>query len=82
MKRFNHNGLWDMLHNPDYANGGFAQSDAALDELATDLHSYCREGKDLAERTRTLRFARIELATAFVIADHGAKKKRGGLCAH
>jgi hypothetical protein len=51
-----------MLRNPNHAGNGSAEADTALDEFVTEIHDYCRQEKDLAERTCTLRFVRSELA--------------------
>ena len=56
MKRFIHTRLWAMLMNPKHEKKGFAVVDAVLSEFTVELQNYCRGEKDLAERTRTLRF--------------------------
>jgi len=61
MRSFIHTKLWNMLCEPCNANNGF---DTALSEFAVDLQTYCRGESSLAERTRTLRFARSELEIA------------------
>lgn len=74
MKKFDYLGLWSMLRNPD-ATAGIAQADAVLDEFVQELTGYCRGEKDLAERTRTLRFTRCFLTTANGRSHNGAGKK-------
>jgi len=66
MRFFTHTGLWNILSNPDNTNNDFVQADAdaALSEFTSELIGYCREKSDPAERIRTLRFARSELAIA------------------
>ena len=77
MKKFNYTGLWTVIRNPETAPSGTEEPAAALDEFADELHDYCRREKDLAERTRTLRFAQSELTVAQEHIHTGAGKKCG-----
>ncbi len=65
MKNFDQSGLWNILRDPE-ATVGVEQADDVLGKFATELHRYCREEKDLAERHRTLTLAR-----SFIIAPQG-----------
>jgi DNA repair ATPase RecN len=77
MKRIIHRELLKIFSNTETAEDDAKYT--ALSEFADELHDYCRREKDLAERTRTLRFARSELATAQGRIIHtGAGKKCGG----
>jgi hypothetical protein len=62
MKRFDYTGLRVMFRTPGQEIDGSIQPDAVPDEFIAEIQEYCRQEKDLAERTRTLRFARSELA--------------------
>ena len=62
MKRIIHRELLKIFSNIETAEDD--AKDTALSGFAAELHGYCRREKDLAERTRTLRFARSELAIA------------------
>ena len=75
MKNFYHTELWKIIRNSETATGCTVEPAAALDEFVAELHDYCRKEKDLAELTRTLRFARSELATAQERIYTGAGKK-------
>ena len=66
-----------MFMNPKHEKKGFAAADAVLSEFTVELQNYCRGEKDLAERTRTLRFTRSELTTTPGMDMHGAGKKYG-----
>ena len=60
MKRIIHKELLDIFSHTEAAEDD--AKDIALGEFADELTDYCRKEEDLAERTRTLRFARSELA--------------------
>lgn len=70
MKNLEQSGLWAMLRNPE-TTAGIAQADAALNEFAIELHRFCRDEKDLAERHHTLTFARGLLTAP---REHGQKQ--------
>ena len=59
MKRFTDTLLWSMFDRNAIVPA--VELQAALDIFITDLHSYCRSEKNMAERTRTLNYARHEL---------------------
>lgn len=73
MKKFTHTGLWGMLPVP--ATGITEESDAVLDEFASELHAYCRQERDLPARIRTLRFAHTELTLAQGYIQNGEGEK-------
>ncbi|GHV05208.1 hypothetical protein FACS189416_4580 [Bacteroidia bacterium] len=73
MKRIIHRELLNIFSHTESAEDD--AKDIALGEFADELQSYCRQEKDLAERTRTLRFARSELAVAQERIHTGAGKK-------
>ncbi|GHU55155.1 hypothetical protein FACS189411_03090 [Bacteroidia bacterium] len=72
MKRIIHRELLNIFSHTESAED--EAKDIALGEFADELQSYCRQEKDLAERTRTLRFARSELAVAQERIHTGAGK--------
>jgi hypothetical protein len=61
MKRFNFRELLEIISHTETA--GDDAKDIAFCEFAEELTGYCRTEKNLAERTRTLRFTRAELMT-------------------
>ena len=74
MKRFTDTLLWSMFDCNAIVPA--VELQAALDIFITDLHSYCRSEKNMAERTRTLNYARHELVVAAEesrIPDSGEK---------
>lgn len=74
MKRFTDTLLWSMFDRNAIVPA--VELQAALDIFITDLHSYCRSEKNMAERTRTLNYARHELVVAAEesrIPDSGEK---------
>lgn len=62
MRRFDDTGLWEFLKNfentPASINAGL---DTLLERFAAYLHEYCREEKSIAEKTRSLNYAKSEL---------------------
>lgn len=62
MRRFDDTGLWEFLKNfentPASINAGL---DTLLERFAAYLHTYCREEKSIAEKTRSLNYAKSEL---------------------
>lgn len=77
MKKFHHLQLWAMIRNLIQASDSNSQLDAVLGNFTEELHKYCREEKDLAECTRTLRFAHSELT--FVMESFTAETKKKNL---
>ena len=75
MKRIIHSGLLKIFSNIETAEDD--AKDTVLSGFADELHDYCRREKDLAERTRTLRFAQSELTVAQEHIHTGAGKKCG-----
>ena len=63
MRRFNNMGLWHIIKS---SGNSFATMDLddLLDEFVSELHNYCRIEKNIAERTRSLDYARSELLVA------------------
>lgn len=70
MKNFDKSELWSVLHDPE-ATASIALADATLDKFTDELHNYCREEEDLAERHRTLTFARGFLSSPHDGAQDG-----------
>lgn len=63
MRRFDDTGLWQVLKAYDnHSNILPAGLNEVLDEFVRDLHAYCREEKNIAEKTRSLTYARSELS--------------------
>jgi len=75
MKKFNQIELWKLLCNSKQGTSVSENTDTAIEEFAVELHSYCRQDKDLAERTRTLRYAHSELTATREKIHTGAGKK-------
>lgn len=62
MKRFDDTGLWEVLKNfEDPPSAMNTRLDVLLDKFVKYLHDYCREEKSIAEKTRSLNYARAEL---------------------
>lgn len=74
MRRFDNTGLWKLLqasgHSPTALT---AELDSVLEEYVVELHGYCREEMNMAERTRSLNYARSELEA---YADKYESKKQ------
>ena len=64
MKRFNDTRLWEVLKSSDDMPCTSKELDEYLDEFIVELHNYCRTEKNIAERTRSLDYARSELLVA------------------
>lgn len=64
MKRFNYTRLWETLKSSDDLSCKSRELDEYLDEFIVELHNYCRAEKNIAERTRSLDYARSELLVA------------------
>ncbi len=67
MKRFDDTRFWEIIETYD-SNPAVAtvELDGILDEFIAGLHTYCRDEKNIAERTRILNYYRgIELVTGF-----------------
>ncbi|MDR0540784.1 MAG: hypothetical protein LBH19_01070 [Dysgonamonadaceae bacterium] len=62
MERIIHRELLEIFSHTETA--GDDAKDTTLGEFADELTDYCRKEEDLAQRTRTLRFARSELVIA------------------
>lgn len=67
MKRFEHLGLWTMIRDTESTTDGSAQSEAVIEEFATELYDYCENENNLTERMRTLQFVLVEFKIAL---DH------------
>lgn len=62
MRRFDNTALWKVLKTYDnLSNVITAGLDEALDEFVVTLHKYCREERCIAEKTRSLNYAKSEL---------------------
>ena len=64
MKRFNYTRLWEVLKSSGDLPRTSKELDEYLDEFIVELHNYCRTEKNIAERTRSLDYARSELLVA------------------
>jgi hypothetical protein len=73
MKKFNNTKLWTMLNNSVSATNGSAKADtdAILEEFASEITDYCRQESNLAERLRTLQFAQGDLGAISKQPDFG-----------
>ena len=63
MRRFDNTRLWEIIRA--YGNSTTTMTaglDGVLDEFVKELHTYCREEKNIAEKTRSLTYARSELS--------------------
>jgi len=70
MIRFDNTGLWEVVKHYDNSPATLTSGlDTVLDDFIVELYTYCREEKSMAERTRTLNYARSELAA---YAESGA----------
>ena len=76
MKKFGHTALWNLLRNPEKSTFDPVQADAALDEFVIELHDYCHEDRDLAERTRTLNIAASDLSAIRKCLTYESGEKR------
>lgn len=75
MENLDKSGLWAMLRDPD-TTCNIEQADTIIGKFAIDLHNYCRDEDDPAERYRSLVFFRSFLAAPQEWA-HGGSKKNG-----
>ncbi len=75
MRRFDKTELWEALkccnNSPAIAT---LKLDDVLDEFLAEIHSYCREKKDIAERTRSLNYLRSKLAAYLEDRAYTSKK--------
>jgi hypothetical protein len=69
MRKFDLSGLRDRLSDPESVSNGIP------DAFVEEVHDFCKHENDLAERFRTLRFTRTELATVKKGLSAGAGKK-------
>nr|DAI17399.1 MAG TPA: RteC protein [Caudoviricetes sp.] len=75
MRRFDNTGLWRLLQTSgSSATTLTAGFDTILDEFVTELHEYCREEKDIAEKTRSLNYAKAELSDHLEFNRYESKK--------
>lgn len=64
MKKFNDTVLWEVLKTSDSIPATApVHLDEALDDFIAVLHAFCREERNIAERTRALSDLRSKLAT-------------------
>jgi hypothetical protein len=79
MRRFAQTGLWEALMTVSTGTmpGCTAVSDAVLDDFIAELHNYCREEGNLAERTRTLSIAVSDLTAIKRCPPYESGEKRG-----
>ena len=75
MRRFDKTELWEALkccnNSPAIAT---LKLDDVLDEFLAEIHSYCRENKDIAERTRSLNYLRSKLTAYLEDRAYTSKK--------
>ena len=64
MRRFCNTKLWEVLKSSGDLPRTSKELDEYLDEFIVELHNYCRTEKNIAERTRSLDYARSELLVA------------------
>lgn len=77
MRKFHKTRLWEMLIvGGNHISDSSSEFDVVLDEFILELHNYCRNEPNIAERTRTLNYARNELEGSGSKYTHGAGKKR------
>ncbi|MDL2319836.1 hypothetical protein LJC45_01745 [Alistipes sp. OttesenSCG-928-B03] len=75
MIRFDDTGLWEVLRSGNNTlNDRDAGLCALLDKFVAYLHEYCREEKSIAEKTRSLNYAKSELSLHLESNRFGAKK--------
>ena len=79
MRKFDTTGLCTAVRSAGSPTSGMTVGfDAVLDEFVAELQSYCRDEKNIAERTRTLHYARSELMSFMDTHASGSKKKCAG----
>ncbi len=62
MKQFDNTELWEVLKSSgDLSSGMSIEMDDLIDKFIADVHIYCREEKDMAERGRSLNYLRGKL---------------------
>ncbi len=75
MKRFDDTELWEVLKTYDNSPAiATVRLDDILDEFLAEIHSYCREDKNIAERTRSLNYLRSKLAAYLERKTYASKK--------
>ncbi len=75
MKRFDNTELWEILNTYDNTPAiATVRLDESLDDFIARLHAFCRDEKNIAERTRILNYYRGRLA-AFMEGKVQASKK-------
>ena len=75
MRRFDTTGLWELLKASLNASPALSVGlSAVLNEFAEELHTYCQDERNMAERIRTLNYTRSEL-TAYVEGLLNGSKK-------
>ncbi len=75
MKRFDDTRFWEIIETYD-SNPAIAtvELDGTLDEFIAGLHIYCREEKNIAERTRILNYYRGKLVALMEEKTQTSKK--------
>lgn len=80
MRKFTEASFWIALKDPlsFFQSNGISALDAALDDFIAEIQTYCREESNLAERTRTLRYVKSQLAAYWErYPTYESGKKRG-----
>jgi hypothetical protein len=76
MRRFSDTRLWDVLmQSSNHPSLPMTNLETLIGEFSEKLYTYCREEPSLAERIRTLGYARSEIAAALEATKNGSKKK-------
>lgn len=75
MKKFTDTRLWNMLGNPKSGQTGKDDFTAVIDEFVDELHLYCRNETNIAERTRSLNYARNKLLASLECYKQWSGKK-------
>ena len=73
MRRFCNTKLWEVLKSSGDLPRTSKELDEYLDEFIVELHNYCRTEKNIAERTRSLDYARSELLVADIAESDSTK---------
>lgn len=75
MRRFENTGLWEVLASGNPSQALTTKINTVLGDFFDELYAYCREEKNIAERTRSLNYARSELTAFMENPSCGSKKK-------
>lgn len=77
MRRFDDTRLWKVLKTCyDTSSTTTSGLEEILDEFVVSLHKYCREERNIAEKTRSLHYAKSELAGYLECSRFDSKKHK------